>query len=370
MSETQVQEREGAEAPRAITLVDTDIHPTLTWPQLLRRTSDRWRRHLEQFGRRTPIITEFYPRASNGGFRLDSWPEGPDGFPGSDLGLLQRQLLDEYDVDYGILNSLGLLSCHETPELSAELARVLNDWMWEEWLDPEPRLLGAIVVPYEYPELAVRELERCAVDPRWIQVILPDSAEQPLGSRTYWPIYEAAAAHGLPVALHTAGYWPHLDTGWPSYYLEEHVANAMRMQSQLTNMVCEGVFEAVPELKVVLTESGVAWSTSLAWALDNGWELLRDEVPHLERKPSEVLREHVWFTTQPIEEPDDPTEFTQMLEHGDLSGRLMFATDYPHWDFDSPSQALPRSVSKELRHEILAGTACKLYGLPLEGRGD
>jgi predicted TIM-barrel fold metal-dependent hydrolase len=364
MTEIQVRERPAAKEPRTVKLVDCDIHPTLTWHDLLGRLPHRWRSHLERYGRRTPIVTEFYPRTSNAGFRVDSWPEGPDGFPGSDLGLLRQQLLDEYDVDYGILNSLGLLSCHEVPELAAELARVLNDWMWE-WIEAEPRLLGAIVVPYEYPELAVAEIERCAVDDRWIQVILPDSAEQPLGSRAYWPIYEAAAARGLPVALHTAGYWPHLDTGWPSYYLEEHVANSMRMQSQLTNVVCEGVLEAIPELKIVLTESGVAWSTSLAWALDNAWELLRDEVPRLQHRPSEVIREHVWFTTQPIEEPDDPQDFVRMLEHGQLTDRLLFATDYPHWDFDSPAQALPPSVPRDLRRKILAGTACELYGLPL-----
>jgi uncharacterized protein len=368
MAEAEVQETTEAETPREVSLVDCDIHPMLTYPEMQKRMSTRWRRHLEQFGRRTPIITEFYPRASNGGFRVDSWPEGPGGFPGSDLGLLQRQLLDEYDIDYGILNSLGLLSCHEVPELSAEIARVLNDWMWQDLMDVEPRLLGAIVVPYEYPELSVREIERCAADERWVQVIFPDSAREPLGSRLYWPIYEAAAAHGLPVALHTAGYWPHLDTGWPSYYLEEHVANAMRMQSQLMNMVCEGIFEAVPDLKIVLTESGVAWTVSIAWALDSGWGMLGEDVPNLERKPSEYLQEHVWFTTQPIEEPDEPIQFAQMLEHGGLADRLVFATDYPHWDFDSPTQALPRGLPDDVRLKILAGTACELYGLPLGSR--
>ncbi len=368
MTETQLREAPVAERQRAVTLVDCDIHPMLTWPNLLARLASRWRRHLERYGRRTPPITEFYPRASNGGFRVDSWPEDEGGFPGSDLGLLQRQLLDEYGVDYGILNSLGLLSCLEVPELAAEIARALNDWMWE-WLEAEPRLLGAIVVPYEYPELAVRELERCASDPRWVQVIMPDSASEPLGSRRYWPIYRAAAERGLPVAFHTAGYWLHLDTGWPSYYLEEHVANAMRMQSQLTNMVCEGLFEAIPDLRVVLTESGLAWSVSTTWALDSAWALLRDDVPPLERKPSEYVRDHVWFTTQPIEEPDDERDLLKALEHGQLEHRLLFATDYPHWDFDSPTQALPAAMPKELKQRILAGTACELYRLPLERRG-
>jgi predicted TIM-barrel fold metal-dependent hydrolase len=40
----------------------------------------------------------------------------------------------------------------------------------------------------------------------------------------------------------------------------------------------------------------------------------------------------------------------------------MFASDYPHWDFDSPAMVLPRAVPKELRAKIMAGNACRLYG--------
>jgi uncharacterized protein len=367
MSVLQTAPQVPADPARSVSLVDCDVHPTLTHAQLLTRVSPRWRTHLERYGRRTPIITEFYPRAANAGFRLDSWPDQPGGFPGSDLGLLRTQLLDEYGIDYGILNTLGLLNCHEVPELAAEIARALNDWMLE-WMEQEPRLLGALVVPYEHPDLAVREIERCAGDPRWVQLILPDSAEDPLGSRKYWPIYEAAVSHGLPVAIHTAGYWPHLDTGWPSYYLEEHVANSTRMQSQLINYVCEGTFDAFPQLRLVLTEAGVAWAPPLLWSLDSAWELLRDDSPPLDRRPSEIVHDHVWFTTQPVEEPDNPVEFAQVIAHARLEDRLLFATDYPHWDFDSPTQALPRSLGEDQRRKILAGNACALYGLPLAPR--
>ena len=363
MSVAQATPQESEEVPRSVSIVDCDIHPTLTVLGLQKRVSSRWRGYLERFGRRTPNITEFYPRTANAGFRLDSWPQGPDAFPGSDLQLLRTQLLDEYAIDYGILNSLGLLNCHEVPELAAEIARALNDWM-TEWMDQEPRLLGALVVPYEYPDLAVAEIERCAGDRRWVQLILPDSAEDPLGSHKYWPVYEAAVAHGLPVAVHTAGYWPHLDTGWPSYYLEEHVANSLRMTAQLANYICEGTFDAFPELRIVLTEAGVAWSAPLMWALDNAWEMLAEGVPGLERRPSEIFREQVWFTTQPIEEPEPRAQLAEVFDWIGWD-RILFATDYPHWDFDSPTQALPRSLGDELRHKILAGNACELYGLPL-----
>jgi uncharacterized protein len=41
----------------------------------------------------------------------------------------------------------------------------------------------------------------------------------------------------------------------------------------------------------------------------------------------------------------------------------MFATDYPHWDFDAPDAAIPATVSPDLRRSILADNARALYQL-------
>ena len=98
------------------------------------------------------------------------------------------------------------------------------------------------------------------------------------------------------------------------------------------------------------------------WSMDAAWSAMRDDVPHLDRKPSELFREHFWFTTQPIEEPDDPEQLVQALEFTGMTDRIMFASDYPHWDFDSPAMTLPRSVPKELKAKIMAANACRLYG--------
>jgi uncharacterized protein len=93
---------------------------------------------------------------------------------------------------------------------------------------------------------------------------------------------------------------------------------------------------------------------------------MREDHPRLQRKPSEYVDEHVWFTTQPIEEPDAPEHLVYAIEQARLGERLLFATDYPHWDFDSPKQALPRALSASLRRAILRDNALALYGLPAE----
>ena len=362
MSRLEVQTAP-AEGAKAVALVDCDIHPVMPPAEGQRRLSARWARHLERYGRRAPHVTDLYPRPRNKGMRADSWPE--DGMPGSDYELLRRQLLDEHDVDFGVLLCLnGQDSGYDPPGFAADFNRAINDWLVEEWLDRDDRLRSSICVPHDHPEHAVAEIERRAEDPRFVQVLFPAGGQEPFGSRKYWPIYEAAAERGLPVAFHTGGYTGHRGTGWPSFYLEEHTSYGVVMQVLLTSLVCEGAFAAIPDLKVVLTEGGALWSAALRWRLDGAWTQLRDETPELDRLPSEYIDEHVWYDTQPMEEPGDPAHFMQVVKHARLEDRLLFATDYPHWDFDSPAQALPRGMPKELKTKVLHGNACDLYGLP------
>jgi hypothetical protein len=56
-----------------------------------------------------------------------------------------------------------------------------------------------------------------------------------------------------------------------------------------------------------MIECGFGWLLALGWRLDKHWKRMRDEVPHLTRAPSEVIREHFYVSTQPMEETDDPT---------------------------------------------------------------
>ena len=81
----------------------------------------------------------------------------------------------------------------------------------------------------------------------------------------------------------------------------------------------------------MIIEAGYTWAPALGWRMDKHWERMRKEVPHLKRPPSEYLREHFWFTTQPIEEPDDPAHLVEMFDWIGWD-RMLFSTDYPHWD--------------------------------------
>ena len=128
-------------------------------------------------------------------------------------------------------------------------------------------------------------------------------------------------------------------------------------------MVAEGVFQKFPTLRFVLVEGGVSWLPPLLWRFDKNWKALRVQAPWLTRLPSAVVREHVRLTTQPLEEPDDPGQLHAILRMFDAEHTLMFSSDFPHWDGDTPDFAA-RAIPPALRERVLHETARELYRLP------
>ena len=115
----------------------------------------------------------------------------------------------------------------------------------------------------------------------------------------------------------------------------------------------------------LLLEGGVAWLPGILWRLDTNWRALRGEVPWLDRRPSEVAREHVRFTTQPLEHTDGRDDLLfEMLEAVGAPETLLFASDYPHWDFDDPAFML-RRLPEAWRAPVLHDNAAALYGARL-----
>jgi predicted TIM-barrel fold metal-dependent hydrolase len=67
-----------------------------------------------------------------------------------------------------------------------------------------------------------------------------------------------------------------------------------------------------------------------------------------------------------MEEPPIPEQFLEMLDMAPwMADKLMFATDYPHWDFDDPFEALPKVKFPDgFEAKVMAENARQLYKLP------
>jgi predicted TIM-barrel fold metal-dependent hydrolase len=349
--------------------IDCDVHPSVKSPSEFDAfLSERWKAHRRTIGGRTRqglAKASLYPRMSPGnGQRMDAWP--PDGSqPGSDLDFMQAQLLDLFDVRYGLLAPLvGGAGGERNVEFGAAMATAVNEWQLARWCDPDPRLKASVQVNIEHEAAAIAEIKKRAGDRRFVQVNIPPRGLEPLGRRRYWPILRACAEAGFPVSLHLGGTSGHASTGggWPSFYHEEHPSYVQTMQTLVTSLVCEGVFEEIPDLKIVLVEGGFAWLPALSWRLDKHWKRLRAEVPHLRKAPSEYIRQHIWVTTQPIEEPERPEDMLSTLEWIGVD-RVMFSTDYPHWDQDDPRYAFKVQLPEAWQRRIYVENARALYNL-------
>ncbi|MCH7974962.1 MAG: amidohydrolase [Bacteroidetes bacterium] len=280
-------------------------------------------------------------------------------------------MIERYDMDFAVLvgeSSHLAISNLANPNWAAALASAYNDRMINRWFSADERFLGSIFVATQDPETAAREIERVADHPQFVQVALGSGTRFPYGQRYYHPIYATAERHGLPIAIHpfTEGagiaYAP-TAAGYPSHYIEFHTCIPGSLQVHLVSMICEGIFETFPGLKLVIMEGGISWLPSLLWRLDKNWKSLRSEVPWVKRKPSHYAADHVRLTTQPLEEPEHPRHLRQILDMFPAERMLMFSSDYPHWDSDNPTRVLSH-FPKDMQRRISAENARQLYGLP------
>lgn len=353
----------GADASASVAPIDCDIHVAVPKTEVLfPYLPEHWRAYIRTSAFKGVADTS-YPRGVPTSARPGTAP--PSGPPGSDLDLLREHTLDAWGATHGVLNcDYGVQSIHN-PDLAAATASAVNDWLVQHWLEKEPRLRASLVVPTKLPEAAVREIERVGAHAGFVQVFLPVLSETPYGNRIYWPIYEAAVRHHLAIAIQpgaSAGS-PSTGVGWPTYYVEEYVGVAQVFQTQLVSLIAEGVFDQFPSLRVVMVEGGWTWLPPLMWRFDKDWKGVRREIPWVRRPPSEYVRQHVRFTLQPLDAPPEPRWLLEVIEQMGSEELLMFGTDYPHWHFDTPEQAVPAGLPDGLRRKILSENARAFYCL-------
>jgi Amidohydrolase len=188
--------------------VDCDLHPAVPHlTSLLPYLNDYWRDQVTTRGM-TDLVSQSYPANSPISSRPDWRPA--QGKPGSSLDDMKTQALDRFSVSIGICNPLYGVQMVFSEDMADAFCRALNDWLAREWLDKDARLRGSIVIPTQSVEKSVAEIERCAKDKRFVQVLMLVMGDMPLGKRAYWPIYAAAERLlSQPSDFGRLGFLPH-----------------------------------------------------------------------------------------------------------------------------------------------------------------
>jgi len=345
-------------------VVDADVHAVVPSIQsLYPYLDDVWIQHVEEREWRGPTNVLTYPPALLLSAR-EEWRPAAGNLPASDVSMLQRDLLDPWNVERAIVNCVYSID-GGPPDLSTALASAANDWLIAEWLEVDDRLRASIVLPTrDDPAAMAAEIDRVGGHSGFVQALLPARSGKMYGKRLFWPVFEAIERNDLVAGIHWGGSndgLPPTPQGWPSWFVEEYVAEIQVFEVQLLSMIAEGVFQKFPSLRVSLLEIGFTWVPMWMWDLDRNWKGIRREVPWLNRPPFEIVRDHVRFTTAPLDAAD-AAELAPVIEWLGSEKLLMFATDYPHAHGDDLSVLLD-ATPEAMRPKVMAENAREWYGL-------
>ena len=300
--------------------------------------------------------------------RADAFPED-GGFAGSDPDMAFQQVIMEAGCDIAILEPLT--GRQNLAEINQSMSIALNQWQVNHWLDSKTnwhaRWRGSICVSIDDPVGAAREIEYWAGQRYMVQVMIEAEPRPAWGDPRYDPVWEAATRHDLPVTCHLGrGSYellPMPPVGFASYNHDFMVGYSLLAVNQVMSLIFDGVFERFPTLQIVLVEHAYSWILPLMWRMDAIYEARRHDLPEVRRKPSEYVYDHLWFTTQPLDFPDDRRELGLVMEWMEADRLLLFSTDYPHWTFDDPKWVI-RQIPERLRNAIMFENGIEVFNLP------
>ena len=292
------------------------------------------------------------------------------------------EMIDEMDIYAEVLypNVIGL-GGQGISEIVTDLPfrlsllQMYNDHMSGVQEVSGTRLLPMGVLPSWSVEACVAEAER--LHKMGFRGVNMTSDPQDLGapdlaSPAWDPLWATCSTLGLPVHFHIGaslttmnfyGSYP-----WPSQQQDVALGIGGTMlfignARVVVNVICSGLLDRFPDLKMVSVESGCGWIPFILETLDyemeeNAPQLLSE----LALRPSEYFKRQFYATTW-FERKHLPETVAAVGEDN-----IMFETDFPHPTciFPHPLKTAAQNMeglSDEVQRKILSHNAVKLYRL-------
>jgi predicted TIM-barrel fold metal-dependent hydrolase len=252
---------------------------------------------------------------------------------------------------------------------------IFNDANAETQSASGNRLLPMAILPAWDIDACVREVERAkGLGLRGVNLTSDpqDLGSPDLANRAWDPVWEACAALEMPVHFHIGASLTTMNF-FGNYPWESHdddtklaIGGALLFIGNarvVVNMICSGMFDRYPALKIVSVESGMGWVPFILEALDYEMD---ENAPAAKARmkllPSEYFKQNIYATT--------------WFEHRNLASlidavgedNLMFETDFPHPTCLYPAplktaEANLSDLSTEVQRKILGENAAQLYRL-------
>ena len=229
------------------------------------------------------------------------------------------------------------------------------------------RLMGVGVIPVQDVKLAIDEAKRAVNELGFRGIFVRPN---PIKGRNiddayYDPLYKTVVELGVPLLVHegsgaflpTAG----ADRFAGQWFFTHTISHPLEQMLASLALICRGALERNPELQVVFLESGAGWLPYWLWRMDEHYEILPFQVPWLKMKPSDYFRRQCFTSFEA-----DETRLGDVIESIGAD-RVLFASDYPHWDATFPGvtkMILDRKdMNAETKRKVMGENAARLLRL-------
>jgi len=354
-------------------IVDADAHhyESESWPDIVKYIEDPIIKHRGQgAGRHGSPTSLMYTNPGNQNMagriirRFRAGREETDPRVPRDVDLIRREM-ESIGINYQVVFPTPMLDLgmHPDPRMEVAISWAYSRWLTEEILPHDPRIKTMVYLPFNDPEASLRAVEYFSEKPGVVGFMVTSARYRPVHHNDYVPVYRALEERGLPLGFHAIFHSSERILEGMNRFISVHAIGFVLYNFvHLTNLVINGIPERFPGLKIVWIENGLAWVPFLMQRLDNEYMMRTSEAPLLKKKPSEYMRDF-YYTTQPMENGNlEALQMTMKMINAET--QLLFASDFPHWDFNLPSTIydLP-FLSDQAKRRILGENARELYRL-------
>ena len=270
----------------------------------------------------------------------------------------RQRVLDDHGVTTQVL-SFTTPGVHVEPrEMAIKLAREINDAFARVVRDRKGRFTALATLPLNDPSASVAELERAMKDLGLPGAMVFSNVNHvALADERFAPLWKTADELGAVIYIHPTD--PAGVDAMLEYWLMPLVGFLMDTTLAASKLVFSGVVARHPRIRWVLTHMGGA-IPYLAERLDRGYRAFKECRQHIDRAPSEYLKQFYYDTVN-----FNPSAVRLAL---DFAGpdRILAGSDYPHQIGSIPlmiETIKGLEVTDEIKRKIFGANAAALLGL-------
>jgi predicted TIM-barrel fold metal-dependent hydrolase len=252
------------------------------------------------------------------------------------------KFLDEVGVEATVLYpTAGVASANiVNPDWAVDATRAYNDWLYDSYLKLSPRFRGLALLPPTVlnPKAAADELQRAVTHLGMCGAVIPSNSlhAPPLGTPSYFPIYEAANDLACCVGIHGGVHGSMGMDGLDPYAAVHAIGHPLGQMISLASLVFNGLLEKFPKIRFGFLEGGVAWLLFCLERFDRSYDthVMRDlRGGYLKLQSGEKVSDYIIRHVKSRRifvgcEGGEPLLATAVKMVGNEP--FMYSTDFPH----------------------------------------